>query len=318
MRKKTIEEELKEIAEEKDNHIDKLHEEYLSSSDNHAFDFDNCERTKNNLRNNPATSNSDNNFTLEDYKRMVYLEERELSDEEFDEYCALCDRFSDANNKDELMDLYDKDEKSKETLQDSLSSIEKIKQQKIVSDPEKRMNEILAKYQDNAPEEESLDDANDIPENMKAEITRQTNRRNRSNSISAKLFLSFFFSVFVVAGLCVSILFGIKPWIKTSSYVATDATVISVYYYYDSDGDRMGRATYEYVIDGQKFERESSISQSPSLCPAVGETITIYVNPNNPLDVIDNKTSSILMTFMGMIFVLAGGIPLLVTWLKKR
>ena len=152
MRKKTIEEELREIAEEKEDHIEQL-EKQFGHSDAHRYDFspqagkkakktfkskktdaftneilnnlnDTSFTSKNNTSSFAKTDNPENKFTYDDYKRMIQLEESELSDEEFDEYCSLMDRFAEAPNKAEICAQKEEEESSNQKSGNSITEKE--------------------------------------------------------------------------------------------------------------------------------------------------------------------------------------------------
>ncbi len=109
-------------------------------------------------------------------------------------------------------------------------------------------------------------------------------------------------TVFFVVGLFAMILFGIVPIAKTSSFVKTDATVTKVNTYYNKEGDFLATFEYEYYVDGQKFEKESSYGQSVEIAPSVGDKITIYYNPKNPDEISDDSWMGWIATVMGLIF----------------
>ena len=109
MRKKTIEEELKEIAAEKEEHIENLHQEYMTSKDDHAYDFDNCDRKETRYQYKTESSNnvisSEDEFTVEDRKELdkFHNGERDIHDDaEWDEYMRLCEKYNKAVKNDTL------------------------------------------------------------------------------------------------------------------------------------------------------------------------------------------------------------------------
>lgn len=95
MRKKTIEEELNEIAHEKEDHIEKLHKDFLSRKDNHAYDFDNCGIKENSS----LATDDEEEFTKADRERLDKFHNGELNledDELWDEYMRLCGKYNKA------------------------------------------------------------------------------------------------------------------------------------------------------------------------------------------------------------------------------
>lgn len=208
MRKKTIEEELKEIQAEKDDHIAQLEKEF-GHSKKHSYKFSSNENTiKDNTfeDSNPAEEKSSNRFTLEDYSRMIKLEESELSDEEFEEYSNLCDRFSDADNKDELEELY-----------------RAVSNQNTTSTIQPNTSTSFSQSTDDTPKFDNSPWKN-IP-------------------IAAIAFLS----IFVLAGLSVMIFAGIIPWAKYSNYVQVVARVEEVQNSWYDDGYQYKLlVSYEY------------------------------------------------------------------------
>lgn len=279
MRKKTIEEELKEIQEEKEDHIAQLEKEF-GHDKGHRYDFSvKNEKKKSKKQNfdftteNQTTSSGSNlkePFTYEDYKRMIFLEESDLSDEEFEEYCNLCDRFEDAPNKDELYSLEENEESANQhsdNFPDAKQLLEKIK-----SDREKLLS---AKTENNNPAENN---------NLYKTIVENISASKRNHiRLSSMIFPILFLCLFVVAGFSVSIFAGIIPMTKYSNYVEVTATVQEIEDTWYDDGDLYARMVVSYVFKDQPIT--TSIKREINQNVQAGVTqFVVFVNPNNPTE----------------------------------
>lgn len=111
----------------------------------------------------------------------------------------------------------------------------------------------------------------------------------------------------LIGGLCflfgLSVFFGLGIFmlieqIKAQSYVPTQAVVVDYAVWEDSDGDDSYSYVVEYEFDGETYRKTSdtSVSLKHALNDR-GKVITVYVNPDNPKDVVfRNSTHFILIT----------------------
>ena len=237
MRKKTIEEELMEIHEERDDHIEKMNDEYLSSKDKHTYNFKTETDSKGSK--NKTTKKSPAEIDAEVSKKSLAELDREYSSGKFDK-------------------LYNPN-----------------------SEPPKQQT-----------------------------TTRHSNKVPLFPMILCAL-------IFFCAGFGVSIFLGITPWIKNSSYLSVEAIVIDVDIYHDSDGDLMGTPTYEYYVNGVRYEKVSPVSSSYNICPQIGDIVTIKYNPNNPNEIGADGWLHIVLTFFGVPF-MAVGVFLIIFSIKSK
>ncbi len=219
MRKKTIEEELKEIAEEKDNHIETLHNEYLSSNDNHAFDFDNCTIKE-------SKSSDSEVFTKEDRERLDAFHHGKIDledDANWDEYNQLIDKYNRALKNDKVY------------------------------------------YNSNAQ--------------------NTSNRSRKTASVKESLIGALFLCIFVAAGICVMLFAGILPMIRNSkiNYVEVESTITSVGVSFN-DSKTIATMGVDFEYNQVKYHAyvKRDITNSPT--PAIGEKLTIEINPADPLN----------------------------------
>ncbi len=114
------------------------------------------------------------------------------------------------------------------------------------------------------------------------------------------------FALFFAAG-SFCLFLGFKSLVGISGYAKTTATIISLRTYESDDGDLLGVPTYEYYVDGERYENERSYGQSLGICPMVGDTITIRYNKKDPSVVRDDSISTIMFFVFGLIFTGVGG-----------
>ncbi len=327
MRKKTIEEELKEIREEKENHIKQL-EKQFGHSDEHRYDFSPAEKssrktsertytvhginvtkeeyeqwqkdfgkqdaklekklskaksevakTKAMLDSAEEITTSNEAFTFDDYCRMIELEEKEQSDEEFEEYYKLMDRYAEAPNKEELENLY-------YALQD------RIKEDDAAI--EKLQNGI-------ATVNEHLDDCkthlNEIDK-----ISKEIDKRSVTQSVRSHIIPIIVLCFFVIAGLSVTIFAGIIPWTKSVNYVPVTAKVEKIQDAWKDDGYQ-----YAELLVSFEFNKEPHTAvinkRVESTIQAGVTSITIYVNKNNLNDIKANGNGNFIFpTIFGIVF----------------
>lgn len=101
--------------------------------------------------------------------------------------------------------------------------------------------------------------------------------------------------VIFVLMLCVGVVLIIRgaapDLFRDKSYVATQAIVVKYEWrYHESSttshsGGWMQHAVFNYVYEGKEYSHESRVAVEP-LPFEVGETMTIYVNPNDPTDIV--------------------------------
>lgn len=120
----------------------------------------------------------------------------------------------------------------------------------------------------------------------------------------ACLIAGWFFLVILVIFFCVGC-FLLARQIQASRYVEMDSVVVDYKLVYTQDRNPSGSystvATYfdvvEYEINGQKYQKTCDTTASRINPPNnIGNVITIYVNPNNPKDVVFRNSTHILLT----------------------
>ncbi len=114
------------------------------------------------------------------------------------------------------------------------------------------------------------------------------------------------FGIFFIAGVFM-LFMGFKSLFGGIGYAKTTATVISVRTYKDDDGDLLGVPTYAYEVDGVTYEHERSYGQSVSICPLVGDTITVRYNKKDPSKVKDDAITTVVFFIFGVVFAGVGG-----------
>lgn len=115
-------------------------------------------------------------------------------------------------------------------------------------------------------------------------------------------FLTFGGLVFLGVGLWMIIGMSLMPLFKSLKYESIEAKVIAVETYESRESDGlMATFTYEYFVDGKRYEKESSYGQSADIAPSVGDIIKIKYNPDNPTDILDAEFTNWIMFAMGII-----------------
>ncbi len=115
------------------------------------------------------------------------------------------------------------------------------------------------------------------------------------------IFLSIIFLAFFGVGL-----YLLARQIQASWYVETESVVVDHKIIYERDsggshGSHFTRTAYyaivEYEFDGKKYKKTADTPSSTDVPPDdMGKTITIYVNRNNPTDVVFRNSTHILLT----------------------
>ena len=115
--------------------------------------------------------------------------------------------------------------------------------------------------------------------------------------------LAFLFGLSVFFGIGIYML---TQQIKAQSYVPTQAVVVDYAVWEDSDGDDSYSYVVEYEFDGVTYRKTSDTSVSlKHALNDTGKIITVYVNPDNPKDVVFRNSTHILL------IVVCLGIPLI-------
>ncbi len=105
--------------------------------------------------------------------------------------------------------------------------------------------------------------------------------------------------------------------IQATRYMAVESVVVDhrIIYEIDPDNSHFGshftRPTYfdivEYEINGKKYRKTADTPASANTPPDdIGKTITIYVNRDNPTDVVFRNSTHILLTTLCLIFPACG------------
>ena len=129
---------------------------------------------------------------------------------------------------------------------------------------------------------------------------------------------------FIPAGL-ILIIFGIVMLVinmKNQNYIKTDSTVIDVKLtqeaYVDNDGNQVEAeysATVKYNVDGKDYtDTLDNVGKHD-----IGDTITIYYNPNDPSQITQTKSIILpIVIIVGGIASLTGGIISAVNAVKRH
>lgn len=199
--------------------------------------------------------------------------------------------------------LKERDRKDKKLAEDCKNEIKATKTQKLGKDYRK----ITAKLDEYL--EENKKAVADLKEDSKTVENKEKQKKKKKykikitwHAVSSLLGVILAGTVFFAVGLFVMIYVGIMPLAKTASYTKAEATVIELHTYYNKEGSLLAYFDYEYYVDGVRYEKESSYGQSAEIAPAVGETITIYYNPNNPNELTDSSWTDWIMVVVGLIF----------------
>lgn len=124
------------------------------------------------------------------------------------------------------------------------------------------------------------------------------------------------FAVFFAVGIFMLVL-GFISVADGAKYVKTKGTVISVRTFENDEGDLLGVPTYEYYVDGVRYEVEGSFSQSVSICPLVGDEVTLRYNKNDPGKIKDDSILTAMFFVFGVVFTGVGGTMFVLTAIGK-
>lgn len=113
------------------------------------------------------------------------------------------------------------------------------------------------------------------------------------------------FSLFGLTFLIVGILVYSKEMNFKENGVEHTAVIYDIQIHYDSDGDREHDVYIEYDIEDQTYRRPLNFYISSM---NIGDEITIYYNPLNPMEIVSSSSSIFLL----LVFGLLGGIFLLI------
>lgn len=119
------------------------------------------------------------------------------------------------------------------------------------------------------------------------------------------------FAIFFIVGVAF-LVFGFKLLITALSYEKTTATVVSVRTYTNDEGHFMGVPTCEYFVNGERYEYEG-YGRSVSICPLVGDTVSVRYNRDNPSQISDNTVLIVVFFIFGVIFGGVGGTMFVLT-----
>ena len=125
------------------------------------------------------------------------------------------------------------------------------------------------------------------------------------------LFPKIFGGIFFIVGVIILVA-GICLYINTTNKIKNGDKVVArisdVSTYRDSDGDRHSTYYADYTYNGEEYQHVHLSYSSSSYY--IGKEIRIYVNPDNPTDVVVSGSAKIilfLMVPMGLIFAAVGG-----------
>lgn len=100
--------------------------------------------------------------------------------------------------------------------------------------------------------------------------------------------------------------FGIYPLIRSVSCESTTATVIKYDYKLDDDDGELVCYTYEYYVNGVRYEKKSSYWMSPSVAPKLHSEFKISYNRRDPNNVFEFNKSTIGIACFGGLFFIVG------------
>ncbi len=110
------------------------------------------------------------------------------------------------------------------------------------------------------------------------------------------------FAIFIAVGLVFSFLIpSLETNKKKRCTVETTALVIDRVS--DMSDEELYAPVYSYTIDGVKEQFQPSVYSN--VCPDIGETVTIYVNPNDHSDIFDPARDNIFIwvfRIVGIVF----------------
>ncbi|MDE6504626.1 MAG: DUF3592 domain-containing protein [Clostridia bacterium] len=90
------------------------------------------------------------------------------------------------------------------------------------------------------------------------------------------------------------------------NYIRTAATVTHAEVW-QKDGEYVVQVTYEYFVDGKRYEKQSPHVRSANSSKFEGDTLTVYYNPENPEEVNEGGAISFSVMFFGIAFTVVGG-----------
>lgn len=135
-------------------------------------------------------------------------------------------------------------------------------------------------------------------------------------------FIYILFTIFCVTGMGLllgGILYGwhYAGFKKDAEKITGEIAAIESYY--DSDHELKHRVYVNYTYDGSDYEEVPINSYSSSMYE--GKEIELLCNPENPWEIQEKSAGSfliIILSGMGILFILVGGIPLLVIVRKNH
>ena len=178
-----------------------------------------------------------------------------------------------------------------------------------------KMEELLKKKKKKEEVHKQIDDT------QIEEINQHVDSKPAKKIRGANILVLIITFVFAVAG--VFLLYtGVVNVIKQTKYEEVEATIISVRTYWKTDKEDgsvtlMAVPTYEYYVDGIRYEIESEVSTSANIAPAVGDKVTIKYNPEKPSEIMSASWIVIMFFVMGIAFFAMGTIVFVRTLLGK-
>ena len=124
-------------------------------------------------------------------------------------------------------------------------------------------------------------------------------------SLKDFLFVGIGAIIFAVLGVAL-LSAAIYSSVEHGDYVKTTATVTHAEVWYGESG-YVVQVTYEYYVDGERYEHESPHVRSANSSKFEGETFTVYYNPEKPEEVEEARAISWMILFFGIAFTFAGG-----------
>lgn len=123
---------------------------------------------------------------------------------------------------------------------------------------------------------------------------------------SSNIMVLIITAIFAIAG--GALLYGgTASVVSHYEYEEVDATVISVRTYNKKDdGTLMAVVTYEYYVNGVRYEVESKSATSVNVSGIVGDVVKVRYNPEKPTDIITMEWTVIFFFIMGVIFLAVG------------
>ncbi len=130
------------------------------------------------------------------------------------------------------------------------------------------------------------------------------------NDYKAWLFGGIFLSIIFLAFFGTGCYLLVRQ-IQASRYMAIESVVVDHRIIYERDSKNFKLTAYyaivEYEFDGKKYKKTADTPSSVDVPPDdMGTTITIYVNPDNPTDVVFRNSMHISLTTLCLIFPVGG------------